>query len=153
MGDQATTGGRPGYWFPLALLGFGLLVLLGYENLRTAENFGWVAYAPADGLGRGYVGGVSLGASYPERSFTAVSVLLPESSAFPMRDFPWFVLVMTTLVGTVAWYGWLARKAGNPVRPYVLLALGCLVAVPAAYVATGMASAIPDADGMVTSVG
>ena len=47
MGARAAVGGRPGYWFPLVLLGFGLLGLLGWHSVRPDQGFGWFAYAPA----------------------------------------------------------------------------------------------------------
>jgi hypothetical protein len=148
MGDKATAGGRPGYWFPLVLLGFGLLAMLGWNSARTAENFGFVDNAP------GSVNTLNPGAqylsSYLETSFTSVVVVQFDVGRFPMRTFPWPVLVITMLVATVAWYGWRAR---GPVRTYVLLAVGGVVAVLVAYCAVGIASGMPDPAGMVTSVG
>jgi hypothetical protein len=148
MGDQ----GRVRYWFPLVFLGFGLLAMLGWESAPTTpEDFGWFAYAP-------YTGDEYLGTDqYTDNSVVlethAVSVAQLSPGLYSMRDFPWTVLIIATLVATMAWYGWRTRRAGGSVRPYVVVAVCGGLAVPVAYVATGMASAVADPAGMATSVG
>lgn len=153
MGDHVGGGDRANYWFPLVLLGFGLLALLGWESMPTVwDDFGWFAYAQ-------FVDDEYLGMdSYQMTTNTLAPELYSVSVArvstlYPMRDFPWTVLVTATLVATMAWYGSRARRAGRSARPFVVMAVGGGIAVPVAYVATGMASAIPDSAGMVTSVG
>jgi hypothetical protein len=150
MGDNA--GGRAGYWFPLALLGFGLLAMLGWESVPTGQDFGWFAYAPLSD-------GMYFGPDFYESDTSvvveqnSVSLTRFEPGPYLMRDFPWSVLVTATLVATMAWYGWRARRAGEPVGTYVMLAVGGGLAVLLAYVATGMATVTADPSGMVTSVG
>jgi hypothetical protein len=63
------------------------------------------------------------------------------------------VLIAVTAVGSVAWYAFLARRAGGSVRAYVRLAVAAGLAVPACYVVAGLADAIADPAGMVPSVG
>jgi hypothetical protein len=140
MGERA----RAGYWFPLVLLGFGLLGLLGWDSVLASQDFGWFAYAPPSGLADYQYTQVLVG--------TSVAVDF-EMKRYPMRGVLWPVLVVATLVVTMAWYGWRARRAGSSVRPYVALAVGGVIAVPATYIATGMASVMPDPAEMVTSVG
>lgn len=133
MGDRAATG--RGYWFPLVLLGFGLLAMLGWDSV---PDHGWFAYAPSpDGMGEYGVG-------------NSVVLVRFEQDQYPPRDWPWPVLVTATFVATVAWYGW---RAGDPVRRYVALALGGGVAILVGYVATGMADVAHDPAGFVSSVG
>lgn len=150
MGDNA--GGRAGYWFPLALLGFGLLAMLGLESVPAGRDLGWFAYATfSDDMYFGpefYQADTGL-----VQEQNSVSVALYEPGPYLMRDFPWTVLVTATLVATMAWYGWRARRAGKPAGTYVMLAVGGGLAVLVAYVATGMATATSDPAGMITSVG
>jgi hypothetical protein len=145
MGEGATSAGRSGYWFPLVLLGFGLLGLLGRDAVLASQDYGWFAYTPSPS-----------GTAYFTDTHELVGIGVAvdfDVKRYPMRDFLWSVLVLATLVGTVAWYGWRARRAGGSMRTYVALAVGGGVAVPAAHIATGMASAMPDPAEMVTSVG
>lgn len=148
MGDRAASGGRYGYWFPLVLLGFGLLGLLGWDSVRASQDFGWFSYTPMSSdpvhLDTAIL---SPGADYQAR---AVSFNLTQ---YPMRDWPWAVLVTTTLVATVAWYGWRARRADGSVRGHVALAVGCGILVPAGHVVVGMADTTADPAKLVTSVG
>ena len=81
------------------------------------------------------------------------TVLTPGLEMSPARDWPWAVLVTATLVTTVAWYGWRARRAGDSVRPYVMWAVSSGIAVSACYAITGMAGSFTDPSGLVTSVG
>jgi hypothetical protein len=155
MGERATAEGRSGYWFPLVLLGFGLLGLLGWDSVRSGQDFGWFADAPQlpyHAYANTQFGSVFVGESQVLVGSTSDAVRF-ETARYPMQDFAWTVLVMATLVVTMAWYGWRARRAGGSVRAYVALAVGGGVAVPAAYVVVGMASAMPDPAGLVTSVG
>ncbi|HEX6355581.1 hypothetical protein [Actinophytocola sp.] len=140
MGDQAAVGGRYGYWFPLVLLGFGLLVLLGWDSVQVREDFGWFAYEPTQEF------------ESVQQSYTAIMVVFDQSQ-FPVRDTSWALLVIATLVATAAWYGWRARRAGGSVRTYVTLAVVGVLSVPVAYFAAGMAGTTPDPASLLTSVG
>lgn len=143
---------RAGYWFPLALLGFGLLAMLGWESVPAGHGFGWFSYATfSDDMYFGpefYQSNTGL-----VQEQNSISVVRFEPGPYLMRDFPWPVLVIATLVATMAWYGWRARRAGKPAGTYVMLAVGGGLAVLVAYVATGMATVTSDPAGMVTSVG
>jgi hypothetical protein len=154
MGDHVGDRGRPNYWFPLVLLGFGLLALLAWESMPTAwEDHGWFTYAVFTDdqyfdVGQGGLTGTGL-----VQEQHSVSVASTGMALYPMRDLPWAVLVIGTVVATMAWYGWRARRAGGSARPFVIVAVGGGIAVVVAYVATGMASAVPDPAGTVSSVG
>lgn len=152
MGDHVGDKGRPNYWFPLVLLGFGLLALLGWESMSTAwEDDGWFTYAVfADDQYFGVEQHLTSIAA-PQEVYGVSGTWA--STLYPMRDFPWAVLLTGTVVATVAWYGWRARRAGRSARTFVIAAVGGGIAVVVAYVATGMASAVPDPAGTVTSVG
>src|SRR5690349_16124985 len=99
MGSRARGDER--YWFPLALLGFGLLALIGWENVRTAGN----------------VRTATPGSQF-HQDLTGISgyegALLLVLGASPWE---WAVLITVSLVGTVAWY------AQRPVWPSVAVAL------------------------------
>lgn len=144
MDDRAAVGSRPGYWFPLVLLGFGLLGLLGWDSVTVTR---WFAYTP-DPFDHGFVSPAPLVAEGLSTSTTIAGRF--ETAWYPMRDWPWAALVIATLVATVIWYG---RRAGRPVRTRVALALGCGVGASTCYVAAGIADAVPDPAGLLTSVG
>lgn len=146
MGERAASGERYGYWFPLALLGFGLLGLLGWDSVRPPEDIGWFAYAPLSSeTGDAVEGEAQLSAYY--------NTALPPGLVGPLRDWPWTVLITVTLVGAVAWYAWDARRAGRSVRMHVALAVGGAIAVPACYVIAAVAEDITDPVGLIPSVG
>lgn len=129
MGGTADDG-RYGYWFPLVLLGFGLLALLGWDSVRPAGDFGWFAYTPASADSVIAVdGGVN----------TAVPLLV----STPVRDWAWLVLVTVWLVGTVAWYAVRARRAGRRVRGHVAVAVGASAAVWGGHVVAGIGDLVP----------
>ncbi len=147
---MAGRGAGRGYWFPLALLGFGLLALLGLEGLRVTRDVGWFAFAPTspDTIVSRTVtieGFLSPGAEYSAPG-------LADLPRYPMRDWPWAVVVTTTLVATLAWYGWRARRAGGSARAHVALAVGGGIAVPAGYVVAAMAETTDDPAALATSV-
>lgn len=139
MGDVGAAGGQRGYWFPMVLLGFGLLVLLGWESLGTREDFGWFAYGPAADVNQISLYGTEIVSGFTEQRY-------------PMRDSVWAVLVIVVLVGTTAWYGWRARRAGEPIRTYVTVGIAGTFAVVACYLAAAVADSVGDS-GVVTSVG
>lgn len=144
MGDRAVVGGRYGYWFPLVLLGFGLLGLLAWDSLPPREDVSWFAYAPLP-TDTGYV----VDSTVQTTALRSVE-LSSGLAGFPLRDWPWAVLVTVTLVGTLAWY---ARRAGRSVRTHVALAVGGAIAVPACYFVAAAADAMADPAAMVRSVG
>lgn len=136
-------GGRHGYWFPLVLLGFGLLGLLAWHGLRAGQDYGWFAYTPPPPDTEEHTLIVVTYSTWPQAGL----------GRYPLRDWPWAVLVTATLVATVAWYGWRARRAGGSVRTHVILAVGGGIAVLFCYAITGMAGSFTDPAGLVTSVG
>ncbi|MCT2583927.1 hypothetical protein [Actinophytocola gossypii] len=137
MRDRAPVGGRHEYWLPLALLGLGLLGLLGWEYMRPGSPFGWFAYAPlsADQSVSGHLGSVTF-----------------YDHSFPARDWPWVLVITAVLVATVARYGVLARRAGGSARTHVTLAVCGGVGLPLGYVVAGMAGTTDDPAGLITSV-
>ncbi len=141
MGER--TAGRYGYWFPLALLGFGLLALLGWDSMRTVEDFGWFAYAPLppEPQIQQTITGLGISASYN----TATPLL-----AIPAQDWTWTVLITVVLVGTIAWYG---RRVGGSVRTYVALAAGASAAIWLLHLIAGLADATAGLGEVVPSVG
>jgi hypothetical protein len=153
-GDRAESEGRSGYWFPLALLGFGLLGLVGLDSVRASQDFGWFSYTPiysplsSDSTDLGTMvraeALLSPGAAY--QSWGSFDL-----AHYPIRGWQWAVLVTATLIATVAWYGRRARRAAR--RAHVVLAVGGGIAVPAGYVAVAVAVANSDSAGVVTSVG
>lgn len=139
--------GKVGFWFPLVLLGFGLLAMLGWDSVRDSSDVGWFAYTPATGSGF----------QLTEHTFVTVygDAYLPAGfRRSPARDWPWPLLVTGTLVATVAWYGWRAHRAGRgSVRAAAGWALGSGVAVLVAYAVVGMAVTTADPAAMVSSIG
>lgn len=135
MGGRAVTG----YWFPLVLLGFGLLTLLGWDSLSVPGGYGWFAYAPES----------------PRVGYTILidgSVESPQAGP-PPRDWSWAVLIAVTLVGTVAWYAWRARRSGGSVGTHVALAVTGALAVATCHVVADFADSVADPAGLVPSVG
>jgi hypothetical protein len=144
MGD--TVGERREYWFPLVLLGFGLLGLLGWDSLRPVWDVGWFAYHPLPTYSGYGVGGTNVATAY-------LGVTPPGVEWVPLQGWAWVVLVTVTLVATMAWYGWRARRAGGSAAAYVALAVGGGIAVPVGYVAAAVTSAATDPAGVITPVG
>lgn len=141
MGGRAA--GRYGYWFPLVLLGFGLLVLLGWDSVRTVEDFGWFAYAPLppEPQIQQNLTGLEMSASYN----TATPLL-----ATTDQDWTWTVLITVVLVGTIAWYG---RRGGGSVRTHVAVAVGASAAIWFLHLVAGIADATAGLGESVPSVG
>lgn len=134
---------RRDYWVPLVLLGFGLLGLLGWYSLPTTDDFGWFAYTP-------------LTSNVPEEHLVGVSFVTVAPSAqgvYPARDWQWTALIVATLVATVAWYGWRARRAGDPVRGHVAVSLGGGIAVLFCHAVTGMVADSTNPGGTVSQIG
>ena len=126
--------GRYGYWFPLVLLGFGLLALLGWESVRTAGDFGWFAYTPATPDFEIYqdLTGISEFESYAVLHGMELSEsedIVPLVIGASPRG--WAVLITVSLVGTLAWY------ARRPVWRYVAAALGGSAAIWLSYLIVG----------------
>ncbi|GAB1512435.1 hypothetical protein [Actinophytocola sp. KF-1] len=142
MGGRAT---RDGYWFPLALLGFGLLVLLGWGSVTTAEDVGWFAYAPAADVQNSHAL-VGVG-------FSSGNTVAPLLVTSPVRDWAWTVLITVCLVGSVVWYAVRDRRAGRPVRGHVAVAVGGTAAVWGVHLIAGIADATAGLGDLVPSVG
>lgn len=148
MGGRTENDRGYGYWFPLVLLGFGLLTLLAHDNLRTRDDVGWFAYAPATpGNGTQFTAILEPGAAYYNSP-------LPFDVGISTRDWTWTVLIAVTLVGTVAWYAVRARRAGRSVRGHVAVAVavGGVVAVLACHFVAGFADAVSGEGELVRSV-
>jgi hypothetical protein len=144
MRDRTEGDGRYDYWFPLALLGFGLLALLGMDSLAPSRDFDYVANAP--GSAQGYL--LNPGMQY---STTVIAVGFGQPL---MLDWPWAALVTVTLVGTVLWYGWRARRAGTgSVRGYLVLAVTGAIAVPVGYLVAAIAGTAEEPAAVTTSIG
>lgn len=144
MGDRTEGEGRYGYWFPLALLGFGLLALLGWDSLPPSQDFGYFSYAPLSY--QDYV-------LSPGRQYSSTAVLL-SFEHHRMLDWSWAALVTVTLVGTVLWYGWRTRRAGSgSVRRYLVLAVAGGIAVPVGYLVALIASTAEEPAAVITSIG
>jgi hypothetical protein len=148
MGER-TAEGRYGYWFPLALLGFGLLLLLGWESVRTPGDFGWFAYGPASSETESVTTTAVAVTPAPGGINTAVPLL----AYSPVWNWTWTVLITATLVGTVAWYAVRARRAGRSVRRHLVVAAGGVVAVWACHFVAGIADASADPGELIPSVG
>jgi hypothetical protein len=148
MGDKVVAGGRPGYWFPLVLLGFGLLGLLGWDSVRRGSDFGWLAYTPLPSY-TGY------GVSEDALVSAYVTIDMPSGlGRFPVQDSAWAVLVTVALVASAAWYGWRARRAtGASGRAQLAVAAGGGIAVAVGYVAAGVAGTVDEPAKLITSVG
>jgi hypothetical protein len=146
MGGRTEHDRGYGYWFPLVLLGFGLLVLLANDNLRTQDGFGWFAYTPSG------PGGATQFTAVLEPGAQYYNTPLPYYVGISTRDWTWTALVLVTLVGAVAWYAVRARRAGRSVRGHVAMAVGGVVAVLACHVVAGLADAVPEKGEMVRSV-
>lgn len=135
------TVGRYGYWFPLVLLGFGLLALLGWDGVRPVEDVGWFAYT----------------AEPPyqiSQHFHAVSAFY-DSSAMPpfvatVQSWTWPVLITVVVVGTIAWYGW---RAGGSVRGHVAVAVGAGAVIWLVHLVAWVADATAGLGEVVPSVG
>ncbi|MFI7678998.1 hypothetical protein [Actinophytocola sp. NPDC049390] len=133
MGERTAGDGRSGYWFPLALLGFGMLALLVWDSVPTTEDVGWFAYAPE-----------SAGPGMSQTVLTAVAYHdspVPLLATYPDLSGRWLVLLTACLVGTVAWYAVRARRAGRSVRGHVAVALGASAAIWVCYAIAGIADA------------
>ncbi|MFF5987523.1 hypothetical protein [Prauserella flavalba] len=114
---------RYGYWFPLALLGFGLL---GAVTVRPAADVGWFAYRP--GSERQYLTSVSYAESVDvEAGFHVVA-----GGAYGWQA---HVAIVALFLASVAWYAARARKAGTPwpAPRIVVVAAGGALAVEGAY--------------------
>lgn len=148
MGER-TTEGRYGYWFPLALLGFGLLLLLGWESVRTPADFGWFAYGPASSE-TGFVTTTAVAVTPAPGGVNTAAPLLAYSLVW---DWTWTVLITVTLAGTVVWYAVHARRAGRSVRRHLVVAAGGGVAVWACHFVAGIADVSADPGELIASVG
>jgi hypothetical protein len=146
MGGRTPRDG--GYWFPLALLGFGLLTLLGWDSVTTVEDVGWFAYAPAMSEFQNADALVGVEVSVADNN-TTVPLLVTTQA----QDMAWTVLITACLVGTVAWYAVRARRAGHPVRRHLVVAVGAGAAVWGCHAVAGIADATAGFGDLVPSVG
>ncbi|SEF32388.1 hypothetical protein SAMN05421837_106204 [Amycolatopsis pretoriensis] len=109
-------------WFPLAALGFALLVLVAAELLPEDAPIegGFVTH-----LGTGGLGGTGLAVEQLSVTATAVGVV-------PSARLGWLAGLACVVLAVAGWYWVSLRRAGTPPRPvrFVLGTLGALAAVP-----------------------
>lgn len=117
----ASSDDRYGYWFPLVLLGFGLLALLGWEAVRV-EGFEWVSYRPETTTGYQFYATLT----GMEMSEDIVPLVIGAAPG------PWTVLVTVCLGGTAAWY------ATRPWWRSVAVAAGGSAAIWLSYATDGL---------------
>ncbi|WP_205660830.1 hypothetical protein [Amycolatopsis vastitatis] len=107
-------------WFPLAALGFALLVMAAVEVVPDDRN------ALPEYLNQGMYGTAGVGGTgYP----TAVAVSV---DAVPSTKLGWLAGLACVVLAVVAWYWRELRRAGTSPRPgrFALGTLGALAAVP-----------------------
>lgn len=102
-------------WFPLAALGFALLVLVAVELVPAREPQGYQLTQGLHGLGTGEVGGTAYA--------TAVSV-----DAVPSARLGWLAGLACVVLAVAAWY-WRQLRPPRPGR-FLLATLGALAALP-----------------------
>lgn len=125
--------GRP--WFPLALLGFGLLAMVVF----SVAAWPWFDYGPYSsgawvsdlhGMGIGGVGGTGYGGE-PTASFaTATQVtgdawgsLVSWGPSVKYASTTWLLLNIGVFLGTVVFFAVRARRRGTPIRRWPLVGL------------------------------
>lgn len=120
-------------WFPLAALGFALLVMAVVALVPATPVAGEFAtmrgYELSRGLslGTGGLGGTGL----PESRLSAVAIAT-STDVVPSATLGWLAGLAGVVLAVAGWY-WLGlRRAGTPPRPvrFVLGTLGALVALP-----------------------
>jgi hypothetical protein len=116
------------YWFPLAALGFALLVMVAAELFRTGGYFVSVGQAGTvnfAGLGTGGVGGT--GGWYSTNAVAVSGV-----NAVPSATLGWPVGLACVVLAVACWHAFGLRRAGTPPRTgrFVLGTLGVVLAVP-----------------------
>lgn len=134
MGGRTENDRGYGYWFPLVLLGFGLLAKLAWDVVRP--DLPSIAEAPG---AANSVAILTPGAQYGPLPF--------DTGASP-RDWTW-LLVTVVLVGTMMWYGVRARSVWR----HLAVAAGAVVMVLACHVIAGIADAVSEKGELVRSVG
>ncbi|MFJ7215568.1 hypothetical protein [Amycolatopsis sp. NPDC098790] len=120
-------------WFPLAALGFALLVMVAVELLPAEGNFGFVAgrgyelSQSLSGLGTGEVSGTGL----PDNQLSGVAIATAVD-VVPSARLGWLAGLACVVLAVAGWYWLSLRRAGTPPRPvrFVLGTLGALAAVP-----------------------
>lgn len=149
MGGHPGGRDRYGYWFPLALLGFLLLGLLGLDSASGVAGFGWFAYAPRSGVH------MVSGEQYPVGPVTRYSDLVVfDPEPYPRRDWMWMVVVVAAFVATVGWYGWRARRnEGASIGLFLRLAVGGGLAVAIGYLLAEWTARARNPVDLVVSVG
>ncbi|KDN16892.1 hypothetical protein [Amycolatopsis rifamycinica] len=110
-------------WFPLAALGFALIVMVTVELVPDdiEASRGYQLTQGLHGLGTGGVGGTGLASE--QRAVTAVAV-----DVVPPATLGWLAGLVSVVLAVAAWYWWQLR----PPRPgrFLFGTLGALAAVP-----------------------
>ncbi|MDQ7804680.1 hypothetical protein Q5425_13105 [Amycolatopsis sp. A133] len=113
------------YWFPLAALGFALLVMVAVEvvpdDIEAAQ--GYPLTQGLSGLGTGGVGGTG----YPETQFYGIA-FAASADVVPSATLGWLAGLICVVLAVAAWYWWPLRRQ-RPGR-FLLGTLGALAAVP-----------------------
>ena len=112
-------------WFPLAALGFALLVMVAVDLLPKDRPIpGGYATELSLNLGSGELDGVGYAAN--QVAFSAALDVVPSARL------GWLAGLACVVLAVAGWYWLSLRRAGPPPRPgrFVLGALGALAAVP-----------------------
>ncbi|MEV4147846.1 hypothetical protein AB0J40_29555 [Amycolatopsis sp. NPDC049691] len=117
-------------WFPLAALGFALLVMVAVELLPGDRTFGTVAgpeYQPVRSLGTGGLGGTGR----PDNELSGIA-FATATDVVPSATLGWLAGLACVVLAVAGWYWLSLRRAGTAPRPvrFVLGTLGALAAVP-----------------------
>lgn len=111
-------------WFPLAALGFALLVMVAAELLPKETPY--ATRLPRD-LGTGAIGGTGL----PDNQLSGIAIATA-TDVVPSPTLGWLAGLACVVLAVAGWYWLSLRRAGTPPRPvrFVLGTLGALAAVP-----------------------
>ncbi|WP_372666985.1 hypothetical protein [Amycolatopsis kentuckyensis] len=113
-------------WFPLAALGFALLVMVAVELLPEDTARG---HQLTQGLGTGGISGTGLA----DNQLSGIAFATATATdVVPSAKLGWLACLACVVLAVAGWYWLSLRRAGTPPRPvrFVLGTLGALAAVP-----------------------